>query len=1176
VVSSISGPSEGHIFVADQENDRINEFSAWGEFLRTWGWDVVASGPGDDTSAPEDQFEVCVPANGDVCKAGLEGGGRGQLIRPQGLSLDPNGNLYVAEGEFVSRRVQRFDPTAGPSENEVAFEWMIGGKVNKTKEEAAAPEAEQNLCPIAPTDVCQASTAGFGPGQFGTWVPGSYLATSPSGDTLYVGDQERIQTFDATGHYKSSLPFVGKTVNSLAADLTGNLYVAFAATANVQKISGAGAPICTIAAESPSAIAVDPTGGVYVVDAHVFGQERPTEIRQFTSSCADKLEPFGVPEIGNSSGIAAAVTCGAEGVSVYVSNSVLNNSFVRAYAHRPDSAICPPPAVPPTISAQFAAAVKPEGATLRAQINPHFWEDTSYYLEYGTGECAKGGCPSQRPLPPGTVLPGAGDTDEALAAAVGVIGLVPNTTYHYRFVSESGGGGPVFGIDPDGEGPEEASFEAGLEGTFTTFPTSSAAKSDCPNQSFRSGVSARLPDCRAYEMVSPVDKNNGDIAAFARALAPRFPTSLEQSSLDGEKITYSSATAFGNAISAPWTSQYLAARQAGVGWSTQAMSPPRIGKSLTSQTAVKFTLEYKLFSPDLCQAWLQHDSEPVLAGGAIAGYLNLYRRDNCGGGYEALTNAAPPAQSPDQYRTEVQGASADGSRSFFIANDKLTADAPSIGDKAQLYESSAGQLHFVCVLPDGSASTSACTAGTLNSNPPGEGRDNTVAGAISEDGSHVYWTAFTAVSGPGSLYLRLNPDQEQSALNGLECTEADKACTITVSVAAARFWAGAADGSRAIYSVGAQLREFDANTQASTAIAEGVLGVAGTSAGATKVYFASSKAIGGEGKEGQPNLYLHEAGEGGGATRFIATLSGEDVKSNSPLSVVNVEPAFRATRVSPDGEHLAFTSTASPTGYDNADANSEESDAEVYLYDAAADNLACVSCNPSGSRPAGRQLEIDRELLPFWVASALPGWETQLYASRALADDGSHLYFESYDALVARDNNGQQDVYEWERASNSQQCLAEKGAELYVAASGGCISLISSGESPESSEFADASPSGKDVFFRTASSLVPQDPNLIDLYDARVNGGLPTPPTPPPGCKGEACQSPPPPPGEVTPSSSATQGEGNVPAEATKKTCPKGKRSVRKNGKVRCVAKKKQKGKAKKKGKANKTGRAGR
>jgi hypothetical protein len=73
----------------------------------------------------------------------------------------------------------------------------------------------------------------------------------------------------------------------------------------------------------------------------------------------------------------------------------------------------------------------------------------------------------------------------------------------------------------------------------------------------------------------------------------------------------------------------------------------------------------------------------------------------------------------------------------------------------------------------------------------------------------------------------------------------------------------------------------------------------------------------------------------------------------------------------------------------------------------------------------------------------------------------------------------------------------------------------------------DASPSGENVFIRTASSLVASDPGQYDAYDARVNGGF-AQPAPRPPCEGQACQSPPAAPEALTPASSAFHGAGNV------------------------------------------------
>ena len=252
--------------------------------------------------------------------------------------------------------------------------------------------------------------------------------------------------------------------------------------------------------------------------------------------------------------------------------------------------------------------------------------------------------------------------------------------------------------------------------------------------------------------------------------------------------------------------------------------------------------------------------------------------------------------------------------------------------------------------------------------------------------------------------------------------------------------------------------------------------------------------------------------------------------------------------MSADGLHATFVSTASPTptGYDNLDAQSGEPAREVYLYDAVEDKLLCVSCNPTGARPSGENFGRTGE--PLWVAARIQGWEIQNHAPRVLSEDGRRVFFESHEALVPADTNGVWDVYQWEEAGSGR--CAQANASFHTSA-GGCIDLISSGESPRNAAFLDADPSGNNAFFGTLDSLVGSDYGLNDVYDARVGGGFPEP-VGKPECEGEACQSPPPPPPAVTPASEAFKGPGNETAPVR---CRKGQRKVRRGGKVRCVKK---------------------
>ena len=78
-------------------------------------------------------------------------------------------------------------------------------------------------------------------------------------------------------------------------------------------------------------------------------------------------------------------------------------------------------------------------------------------------------------------------------------------------------------------------------------------------------------------------------------------------------------------------------------------------------------------------------------------------------------------------------------------------------------------------------------------------------------------------------------------------------------------------------------------------------------------------------------------------------------------------------------------------------------------------------------------------------------------------------------------NKGKEDVYEYEPMGVGS-CEAAN-------TEGGCVALITSGESDRESTFLDASESGNDVFFLTSAKLVPQATESgYDIYDARVCG----------------------------------------------------------------------------------------
>jgi hypothetical protein len=850
-ISVVADPTTGDLYVAGGENNRIDELTSWGEFVRAFGWGVA-----DGTS---EELQTCTI----TCFKGLAGAGAGQFDDPNGIAIDSSGDLYVFEQD--SLRVQKLDPTAGIGGEEAEFLWMTGGGVDKTKvEEPGSTEAQRNLCTAASGDVCQAGAAGTGQGQFNTEDEvGNRIATSPTGE-VYVADRGseggtrgRIQTFAVNGEFQSQfeLPKTGftaaaneipsNTPASLAVDsVSGDLYFAFSQTQDehskqpdVYKLSPTGAVLGKLEVDTPRAVAVAVDGSVYVVEGQhqVAGHSGIEEVLEFDPS-GKQVAAFARtrPSTFILTGLATNTIAMDSGVpgDLYVLSSGSGGggpfkSFVMAYG--PPEEFELPPKVPPSVLDQYAASVDPKDALVKGDINPEFWKDTTYYLEYGTGKCSEGGCVSKQPVRPGSTL-----TSKLVRAPVGgsvsLTGLAPSTTYHFRFVAESGGseGQPVRGVGGkvgiDGE-----------EGAFATpaLPVSPPSPDPCPNAAFRTGPSALLSDCRAYEMVSPIDKNGGDVLTLLSE--HNFNARLDQSAVSGEAITFSSYRAFAGARSADWSSQYLARRGAD-GWSTEAISPTRGPEAVGSSGNLSFDTPFRAFSADLSTAWLYDPSEVSLDPGPPGGFYNLFSRDDTSGAYTAQIRAVPPHQFDNGGLPDLQGVSADGRHMVFTAGDNLVAPAPEVNAN-QVYEAyreegGPPQLRLVSILPDNAPATSGASAGT-GADSVSEGRLDNIDHAISEDGSRIYWTA--AGAGPGSIYVRVGGTET------LPVSEAVKPADSSPAL----FWAASADGSSALYDYTAgthsgDLYQFDLAKGKSKLVATKFLGLLGASDDLSRFYFLSS------------------------------------------------------------------------------------------------------------------------------------------------------------------------------------------------------------------------------------------------------------------------------------------------------------------------------------------------
>jgi hypothetical protein len=746
---------------------------------------------------------------------------------------------------------------------------------------------------------------------------------------------------------------------------------------------------------------------------------------------------------------------------------------------------------PPAIGAESVSGVTSTSAQLHASINSKGFP-TRYAFQYLTDAAWEANPIVEKfngalESPPGGAVLGEGGL--AIPAAATLTGLAPDTGYHYRAIATNC--------------PPEETVEA--------------CEAQGADQSFRT-LAFPSPSGRAYELVSPAQKNGGQALPADTRLGlgscgrpeckpgngyTRFPM---QASPDANAIAYE-GTPFFPGQGAAVENQYLAPRNPQTGWATSNLTP--------SALESKGGGGYKAFDPSLATALFQQ-RQTALTPQAPLEYPNLYLQLSADplSLTTLLTSPPPnrqPGNDPERLLLTYAGASQDLAKVFFTANDALTGETPvappaegGITGKVNLYEwSAAGGIRLVNVAPANAATFPGSQFGGSH--------------AISADGTHAFFS-----DEAGQLYVRVNAS---------ETKEIDDP---------GNFLSASADGSVVLLDDGCLYdlaeEECEDLTADEAEVHQGAfLGLAGQSEDLSHVYFVDSALLttkpneaGDVAQATKPNLYSWEAAEGG-KTSFIATLSAKD---NSA----------RNGEASPNGRWLAFLSEVQLTDYNNLGPCEHTGGgailtipcAEAFLFDSQSGRLYCASCNPTEATPLGYT-----ELRRFEGGSPIQ--------PRYLTDSG-RLYFDTQDSLSSADTNGGgEDVYEF-APTGVAGCEREAG----------CPELISGGREDGDSNLVTIDPTGANVFFTTRDHLVPADTDeLIDLYDAREGGGFsfesvlqPRP------CQSDECQSsavPPPPEPQFN---SQIPGEGNVKPP---KMCKKGQ--VKRGGK--CVKKGKGKGKQK-------------
>jgi hypothetical protein len=1111
-------PTEGDLYVGEQTNFRINEFSltlngadevTGSSFVRAFGWDVVPSGRPGDTGAG---LETCTTASS--CKAGTEGGGDGQMPKngPRGLAVDSDGYIYMVPTASAAVncatvgicRVQKFKPdgsfdkTYGPNsggDEACQLTWTSGTANLGAATGIAIDPSTQNVIVVRKASntsyqVCEfaSEAAAEQPGALLSRFPANPRETAAN-QTAYqpaIGTEERIYVNSKIAGQRGATELFGPVPPPPAPKML---------------------PVTDIAQTSAKL-----HGEVFVPAPG--GEGYDTKYHFEYRSGGDWISAP-VPDAN------AGTVSGAHPVEETIEGLEPNTQYrVRLKATTSSSVVTDEVGFTtstdaPSVVSTSSTATQTE-AVLSAWINPRHLA-TTYHFEWGASSLYGHRAPAfERAV---------GSGSAPIAVQEEIAGLAPETTYHYRVVATS---------------------------HCNLLQLSELCTTQGPDREFETANAAGLPAHRGIELVSPADKRP---AGAVQELEPQSYGVSE----DGEAISYplyngvADSTASGSLV-------YMGRRTSDTWESSQVSGPSLIPASthdFVAPSTVRWVDEqsgscalvesFNPLTPDTPEADLEN------------GVKNLYLWDAATGSYTLITDPVPVNAGLKTPSTAflIAGATGDCSRFFFVSSTYRYLS----GDNSSLYEWDEGTLRDAGLRPDGSplepgniqvarSERTVSPDGTLfYSGESNEGDDagkravfvrrgpgdvidasHSVTGiapngvtyqTASADGSHVFFLANYGLASPASI----NGTQEICAGIGIQ----NSACALySYDVDTGALVEISRDGN-------------PADTKGP--VAQGVVDV--SEDGSTVYFAARGQLVPKKGKTytqnlagaGSANLYRWKDGE----LEYVAPLSAGDLVSGNGAfqSALVTNPGQWVARTTKSGNQLVFVSRANITG------SNPDGVPAVYVYMApdgigAEASLGCISC-PADGRPPTRRPPgfVVPAIGPVPPPDLLPPQLNVSFAAsypRGLSDDG-RVVFASEDALTPGAVQGHNDtldeennIYEWHRGQIS---LLTSGAVRLIGLGG---------------------PNGRDAVVRSYSRLDPHDFDFAaDVYDFRIGGGFAPPPPPPVACDPAAdeCQGTPSPgPSSVTPGSAEFAGPGN-PVQAPQ-GCGKGK--IRRHGK--CVRKK--------------------
>jgi hypothetical protein len=616
-----------------------------------------------------------------------------------------------------------------------------------------------------------------------------------------------------------------------------------------------------------------------------------------------------------------------------------------------------------------------------------------------------------------------------------------------------------------------------------------------------------LPDGRAYEQVSPIEKFGSDAGSAGNQPQYSWATA------DGNGLLYGTRGPMGTVHRG--IQAYAVGRRGADGWSSESALPSG------SQDRI-FALSYSPYSmvpsTDLTSIMFTAQGSYVADNPATtSGSSGLYVGHADGTvdwlSRPLINNPLPaPGSIPAISWFEPVGASPDLSTTYFWAAPTLLPEDAArtpfldINDRDHqawgLYEYSGGVLQSAETLPNGTEPSGG--AAPASSGQTARFQNNfttpeTTSNQVSRDGSTLWFVSpdpgvAPTMGAATQLYVRRegrsalvsHTPSDGPAPSGVTPVHAHNQAQLDPN--AHEYAYGAADGKSAIFQTTDALTNdapsdssqkaysYDVTSRALTYLP----GVDGTIVAASD---DNQRFLFGNGTR----IALWDHG-------VVKTIVNQGVSGGIELS-----PA----RATTSGSVFLFSTRVAIPGYNSGGF------VQIYRYEPDGGKLTCVSCPPNGVVPSGNGTLSNED---SGTNGAVPSGE--LVANRGMSDDGNRVFFDALDPLVPHDANGRRDVYEWTPSG---------------------VSLISSGRSQQNSYLLDSSANGNDVFFATSEGLDPADlDQSFDVYDARVGGGFKnlTAVTP---CAGDECRSGVSGAATVpTPGSGAFTGPGNAEPPAEK------------------------------------------